>query len=489
MTAPGTRRPVTVVVPVYDDIDGLATCVRSLMQNIDFELDRVLLTNDVGPQADAIETMLLDLVGSHPGFEYHRNDVNLGFVGNCNRAVLELDRTGNDVLLLNSDTVTTPGFVDEMAAVLYLSPHHGVVAPRSNNATLASMPDARRLKQGPRSMERSAEVHALVSPLLPRFSVAPVAMGFCYLVKRDLIDRFGFFDEAFSPGYGEENDFCLRINEHGYVSLLANRAMVFHVGSTSFSGDVGPSLRFAHEKLLIERYPFYVGALEMYRAVERDPIDAFADTIAPSDDVTRIAVDVPADVDDSIIDLVDTLVGEMEGTAVVTVVATPKVARRLRIRRDDLRLQDPRSVATVFDAVALIRSGTSLDRLIRVNQLAPRLIVVDRGTRDDRRWAKRVSRHRYDAVRQTAVRYADSRIDKSSGADGEAGAGASLVEAATAPIEAARLRARWAALAGAGLATGVWDIPLRASRQRRYALLLASRYPAVSRRLRTLLHR
>jgi GT2 family glycosyltransferase len=196
------RRPVTIVVPIYDDPEGVVACVESLIANVDLTRDKIILSNDVGPQADHIEALLLQLIGNHPSFSYNRNAENLGFVLNCNRAVLELDRSGNDVLLLNSDTVTTPGFVEELSAVLYSSPRHGVVTARSNNATIASLPDARRVANTRRPVVRSREVHAAVLPYLPRFTIAPVAMGFCFLVRRELIDAHGFFDETFSLADG-----------------------------------------------------------------------------------------------------------------------------------------------------------------------------------------------------------------------------------------------------------------------------------------------
>src|SRR5262249_33104352 len=36
-------------------------------------------------------------------------------------------RTDNDILLLNSDVATTRGFLEELSAVPYLSPLHGIV--------------------------------------------------------------------------------------------------------------------------------------------------------------------------------------------------------------------------------------------------------------------------------------------------------------------------------------------------------------------------
>jgi GT2 family glycosyltransferase len=471
---------VTVVVPVYDDMAGLAACVRSLIETVDLTRDRVLLSNDVGPQADAIERMLLDLIDGLDGFEYHRNDSNLGFVGNCNRAVLELDTTGNDVLLLNSDTVTTKGFIDEMAEVLYLSPTHGVVAPRSNNATIASMPLHRRVDSGARTFERTRAVHAAVAPLLPRFTVAPVAMGFCYLVRRELIDRYGFFDETFAPGYGEENDFCLRVNEHGWQSVLANQALVFHAGSTSFGDDVGPSLRFAHEKLLIERYPFYVGALEVWAAVDRDPVDLFADALVPSDTVLRVAVDTRR-APDGVADLVREL--QRRRGVEVTVLTSRRLRDRTVSTMPGVSVVDDRTLTTIFDAIVLPGPLTELGRLVEAAAVAPRLIVhVD--PVPDVRWAARVAGGREDAGSRGLSGLADARVDLNAPDATDA-----VVSAAARPVDVARLRTRWRQVADAGISLGTTKIPQRASLQRRLALLLAARHPRVSRALRARLRR
>lgn len=275
-----SRRPITIVVPVYGDAESLMACLRSLMATVDTERDRVLLVNDCGPDADEIESAVLALVGDRPGFRYERNARNLGFVGTCNRAALELDTSGNDILLLNSDTVTTPGWLDELGAVLHDDPSHGIVCARSTNATIASLPFRLRDPQRPRTLERTLAVATSLRDRLPRYSYPPVAMGFCFLVRRELIDRFGLFDEVFAPGYGEENDFCLRMSTEGYRSVMAHRAVVGHEGARSFTSARRARLRAAHERVLLARHPDYSHRVREYLWCSIDPVDAFADALA-----------------------------------------------------------------------------------------------------------------------------------------------------------------------------------------------------------------
>lgn len=292
MDTPATERPaVVIVVPVYGDLPSLLECVDSLVRHVDLERHRVLLVNDCGPEADGIEAALLRVVAGRPGLRYERNERNLGFVGTCNRAVLELDQSDDDVLLLNSDTVVTAGFLDEMHDVLLAHEHHGVVCARSNNATIASLP-FRQLHARDRSTERTLDVFEEISPVLPRWYVTPVAMGFCFLTRRSLIRRHGLFDDAFAPGYGEENDYCLRLDAAGTSAVMANRALVLHAGSKSFVGPTRNRLRDAHQKLLEARYPFYGDAVSAFLRYDVHPADRFADALVGGAGRERAVVDM-----------------------------------------------------------------------------------------------------------------------------------------------------------------------------------------------------
>lgn len=271
---------VTVVVPVYGDWDSLSQCINSLLMNVTPH-HQVIFVNDVGPDADFLESQILEKIADRKNFSYFRNETNLGFVKTCNRAAYELETTENDVLLLNSDTITTPGFIEEMAAVLALSSRHGTVCPRSNNATIASIPILFKDSTiSVREIDYSRAVHASLSQMLPRFSIVPVTPGFCMLIRRTLIKNFGLFDEIYGLGYSEENDFCLRINKYGYSSVMANRAYVAHLETKSFTNEQKSALQSTNEIIMKRRYPYYDEFVQKYFQSYIDPVDRFADVIA-----------------------------------------------------------------------------------------------------------------------------------------------------------------------------------------------------------------
>lgn len=277
-TTPELHHPVTIVVPMYDHLESLVPCIQSVIDTVDLSRNRLLLVNDHGPKFALVESTVLALIDGRAGIHYAANNVNRGFVETCNRAVFELDLSDNHILLLNSDARLTPGAFEEMLDVLDLDEKHGVVFPRSNNASIASVPLLPFDDDGA-DEDRSWRIYKELSPALPRYVITPVAVGFCYLVRRQLIDNYGFFDEIYSPGYSEENDFCLRVNKFGYSSVMANRAFAFHEGSRSFESAKRKKLQKRNEEIMIQRYTYYRHAVVHYLQFGVDPLDWFADRI------------------------------------------------------------------------------------------------------------------------------------------------------------------------------------------------------------------
>jgi len=362
------QHPITIIVPVYGDLPSLLRCLDALIATVDTSLDSVLLVNDCGPQADLIEGEILEKITGLTGFRYSRNVQNLGFVGTCNRAALELDDSGNDVLLLNSDTEPLDGWLDELRAVLHDDDRHGIVCARSTNATIASLPFRLRDPAAERTRERSVGVLTELREHLPRYSYSPVAMGFCFLVRRSLIDRFGLFDEVFAPGYGEENDFCLRMAAEGYLSVMAHRALVVHEGARSFLSARRARLRHDHERILARRHPDYSALVRRYLWCDIDAADAFADVLvgSPQRAATLLVVEDSRHLNEN-------LLNAIAAWSDLTLLVPAQQRRRIKRRMKDAAvLSFGQEEGRVWD-LAIYPSGGARESRLRAHHAAPRV--------------------------------------------------------------------------------------------------------------------
>jgi len=257
------KNKLTIIVPVYGDWPSLKECIESLQQTTNADTHNVILANDCGPEADKIEANILKLIKGQSNFRYVRNEQNLGFVGNCNNAVMNLDSTKNDIVLLNSDTKVTPGAFEEMAAVLASDERIATVSPRSNNATICTFPLSAIHDHGIEA-SRSFRLFERQKQKLPRYSIAPTGHGFCLMIRRSVIKKYGLFDTAFGKGYGEEVDFCRRVQKHGWKSVIAHHAYVFHLEARSFSLETKAELIMNSRKIIEARYPEYKSEVTQY---------------------------------------------------------------------------------------------------------------------------------------------------------------------------------------------------------------------------------
>lgn len=254
-------RPVLIAALFYRHADLARRLCASLLRCADElrALDaEVLLVNDSpdDPQlAAALDEVALQ-IGDAFAWRIVRNPSNLGFVGSCNRVIAEAVDRGMDVLLLNSDTLVVPGAIGEMVRVSRLDPMIGFVNPRSNNATLATLPYQDRFRDA--SPAQAEAGWRALAGRLPELSYVPTAVGFCLLIRWSILAEFGGFDEIYGRGYNEENDLIMRAGRRGYRAVLANHAFVWHEGSTSFGrSDEVVALEARNRDILLARYPEY----------------------------------------------------------------------------------------------------------------------------------------------------------------------------------------------------------------------------------------
>ena len=62
-------------------------------------------------------------------------------------------------------------------------------------------------------------------------------MGFCLLIKREVLDRIGAWDERFGLGNFEDDDYCRRALDSGYKAVIAQDAFIHHFGHVTFHGE------------------------------------------------------------------------------------------------------------------------------------------------------------------------------------------------------------------------------------------------------------
>jgi GT2 family glycosyltransferase len=245
-------RSCDIIIPVYNALEELEECVQSLFRYTNLKENRVVIINDCSPDPKVNE--YLDTLDQQEGLVILQNEENLGFVGTVNRG---MSFSQEDVVLLNSDTVVTAGWLEKIKEVAYSDKSIATVTPLTNNGSICSVPKFLEDNSIPEGYTVESFAHFIENISLKEYPEIPTAVGFCMYIKRVIIDEVGLFDqETFGKGYAEENDFCCRVIEHGYKNVLDDHTFIYHKGSMSFKGDKLALLN-KNLKTLNARYPYY----------------------------------------------------------------------------------------------------------------------------------------------------------------------------------------------------------------------------------------
>lgn len=254
----------SVVVPVYNAASELQNCLSSLESTIPAGTEVIII--DDASTAGEVGTVLNSWQGRrNEGWCYFRNDSNLGFVATANRGMA---LCGGDVVLLNSDTVVTPGWLEGLQRCMASDPAIATATPWTNNGEIASLPEF--CQSNPVPDDLAAVAALIASTGTAHYPDLPTAVGFCMAISRTAIDRVGLFDAGlFGKGYGEENDFSMRVAESGMRNVLCDDVYVAHVGGCSF-GPTG--LRPGEDSMrrLLSRHPAYLELVHAF--ISTDPL-------------------------------------------------------------------------------------------------------------------------------------------------------------------------------------------------------------------------
>lgn len=163
---------------------------------------------------------------NYPKVKLLEKKKNLGFALGNNVGV-EVAK-GEYVLLLNNDTIVKPNFLDLLVEAIK-DKKIGVVQPKIIFA------DSKKLQSAGTYLTSSGFLYHLgfnkdandkkYNKTYEIFS----ANGSCMLIKKEVIEKVGLFDEDFFL-YFEETDFCWRVWLAGYTINYAPKAEIFHKG-------------------------------------------------------------------------------------------------------------------------------------------------------------------------------------------------------------------------------------------------------------------
>ncbi len=251
-----SRPRTAVVIVTYNGKPYLEDLLRSLRAHTEIGKSATVIVVDNASTDGTVEA-LQAYQATGPAFHLLRQSQNTGFTGG-NNIGMRFARTlgATYALLLNQDTVVTPGWLDRLVAVMDTRPDVAAAQPllllhdepglinTAGNAIhfcgFGYCGDYRRNR-------------AEVAPIAEVRSV-PFATGAALMLRLAASDEVGDFDDRFFL-YHEDCDLQIRLRQRGYDVVLVTDSVVYHKYTATFSPRKFGQLERNRWLLLLKNWP------------------------------------------------------------------------------------------------------------------------------------------------------------------------------------------------------------------------------------------
>lgn len=256
---------IKIIVPVFNAFDVFQNLIKSLIEHN--AKDDILFIDDA-----STDERIIELTSNLPiNWKVIQNEENLGFVKTAN---IGLKASAGHSILLNSDTLVTEGWLTRFKQCVRQVQDLGTATPWSNNAEICSLP--KTLQSNPIPLDLNGVSQQLLQHH-PTYPEIPTAVGFCMLITAAAKEHVGYFDEqVFGMGYGEENDYSLRVSQSGLRNVLVDNCYVAHIGNQSFQ-EISLKPNEQTMARLLKKHPGYLQQIQNF--IDKDPLHDLRQTI------------------------------------------------------------------------------------------------------------------------------------------------------------------------------------------------------------------
>lgn len=233
---------ISIVVLTYNNLKCNKGCIDSILRKTAYPAYELIIVDNAS--TDGTVEWLKELDQKHlPNVTVVLNKENLGFAAG-NNVGMKLAK-GDYVVLLNNDTLVTRGWLSGMVKHLENDEALGMCGPVTNS--IGNEAKIRVDYFDKEGLELFANRYTF-EHLGELWQDPGVLALFCTMIKRGVIDKCGYLDEAYGRGMFEDDDYSWAARKAGYRIAIAEDSFIHHFEGMSFKKLEDKSFKELFEK-------------------------------------------------------------------------------------------------------------------------------------------------------------------------------------------------------------------------------------------------
>lgn len=229
------RFTASIIIPVFNKVEYTQQCIHAIIRNTPAQLFEIIIIDNAS--TDDTKSYLQGLSGD---VRIITNDQNVGYTIACNQGATVAQ--GKYLVLLNNDTVPQPGWLESLIKLAEERPDAGAIGAKLVYPN-GMLQEAGGIVFQDGSGWNFGNGDDANKPVYNVVSDVDYCSGACLLVKKELFDQIGGFDEQYAPAYYEETDLCFSLRRKGYKTLYNPDTLVVHHESVTAGLDLKSSFR------------------------------------------------------------------------------------------------------------------------------------------------------------------------------------------------------------------------------------------------------
>jgi len=234
-TEKGKFPKISVILLCYNKLDYTERCLKSIFKNTKYPYYDVIVVDNA-----SIDDTPAYMETFGKSIKYIRNKTNVGFIGGNNIGVAGSD--AEYVIFLNNDTEVMENWLLELYKTFLMYPDAGAIGSR------LIYPDGKLQEAGGAVFSDAlgwnyGKFGSINDSRYGFVREVDYCSGAALMVKRELFNKVGGYDEYFAPAYYEDSDLCFAIRKLGYKTYFCPYSSVIHYEGITNSTDTNIGLK------------------------------------------------------------------------------------------------------------------------------------------------------------------------------------------------------------------------------------------------------